>query len=692
VGVPFIGREGALGCAGGESSVEGSGRQGGRPGTRRQHQESRGRWTSHKGGPTLSHDRYEGEGGDGQSRRSRGTRTSSDGWLEGSPEENGGASEGESSSSDEDEHGGFASLRLAVLEARLRAPPPDDGDRGGGGGSGSGGDEDGGGRASGGARSGGSGGAAAAKGGRRDRRCSTGAGAVTGHGDGGGPAVGPEERRRLAELRSGDPEFFAEVVQLARLVAGSSHVVCFTGAGISTGKGADLPTIRGKFGLSAAQLKEDEFDPASVQRLAPTRAHMALVALHRAGYVRYVCTQNIENLHRLSGLPDDALWEAHGNLCGAHCPNCGQQYTAPPASKMCGACWDPSKAQSHNVRRSWRTGMLKRSVLSHYGAKVDVPEAARAHCGAADLALILGTSLSVQPFAKYAQRPRHLAIVNLEKTRAEDAEKRARKKNGARLLRSCDDVLDALLLLLGVPPAPPLAPGTSNLPAFLEHGEETVDVAAIFMGGRKAYARPRGPGDGTARGRGRPRNGQERSVEGKEAEEVDEDEDDDEVDSADAPATGALRGSSDEELGVVTALGSDGGYSEGESTSDCEDEVILLNNDDDVSDSDRTPRLLHSPASHGSCSRSRGSSLSRGSRSSSRRSSGGSSTSWDASRDRMDGSAGVVVSARRGGVRTSPRGAAASAAAQRNTHANPRSPQELASPFQSFVRAVLPWS
>ena len=234
-----------------------------------------------------------------------------------------------------------------------------------------------------------------------------------------------EERAELERLRRDDPDF-EDLVKLARLVARSRHVVVYTGAGISTGRGAELPTIRGKYGVSAQQLKEEDFDPASVQRLKPTLTHLALVALHRAGYVQFVCTQNIENLHRLSGLDDDeCLWEAHGNVCLAACPSCDKRFRTDdiPDTKMCDECWDP---KSINVRRSWRTGLLKRCVLSHYGAKVHVPEIARAHAKAADTALILGTSLSVHPFAKFATMPRRLAIVNLERTRSHDAEERAK--------------------------------------------------------------------------------------------------------------------------------------------------------------------------------------------------------------------------------------------------------------------------
>lgn len=50
-------------------------------------------------------------------------------------------------------------------------------------------------------------------------------------------------------------------------------------------------------------------------------------------------------------------------------------------------------------------------------------------------------------------------------------------------------MLRALLVVLGIRLVNP--PNVENLPAFLEHGEDELDVAAIFMGGRRAYARPR---------------------------------------------------------------------------------------------------------------------------------------------------------------------------------------------------------
>jgi NAD-dependent SIR2 family protein deacetylase len=43
-----------------------------------------------------------------------------------------------------------------------------------------------------------------------------------------------------------------------------------------------------------------------------TRAHLAAVALHRAGYLTHVVTQNVDGLHQRAGLPPEMVSELHG--------------------------------------------------------------------------------------------------------------------------------------------------------------------------------------------------------------------------------------------------------------------------------------------------------------------------------------------------------------------------------------------
>ena len=91
------------------------------------------------------------------------------------------------------------------------------------------------------------------------------------------------------------------VETLARWLKESSHVVAFTGAGISTDSG--IPDFRGPEGVWT---RRDAGLPPPRWRVAPgevrpNASHLALVELQRMGKLRFLITQNTDNLHRLSG-------------------------------------------------------------------------------------------------------------------------------------------------------------------------------------------------------------------------------------------------------------------------------------------------------------------------------------------------------------------------------------------------------
>src|SRR3954465_3415225 len=84
---------------------------------------------------------------------------------------------------------------------------------------------------------------------------------------------------------------------IARWLAESEHVVAFTGAGISTDSG--IPDFRGPEGVWT---RRDAGLPAPRWRVPPgqTRpnpSHMALVELQRLGKLRFLITQNTDDLH-----------------------------------------------------------------------------------------------------------------------------------------------------------------------------------------------------------------------------------------------------------------------------------------------------------------------------------------------------------------------------------------------------------
>src|SRR4051812_36017513 len=113
------------------------------------------------------------------------------------------------------------------------------------------------------------------------------------------------------------------------MIAEASSIVPFTGAGISTECG--IPDFRSPGGLWTRNrpIGFDEFvsnpdarDESWRRRFAmeptfaaarPGRGHRALASLYKAGKIPAIITQNIDNLHQLSGFSADDVVELHGN-------------------------------------------------------------------------------------------------------------------------------------------------------------------------------------------------------------------------------------------------------------------------------------------------------------------------------------------------------------------------------------------
>src|ERR1041385_4197423 len=128
------------------------------------------------------------------------------------------------------------------------------------------------------------------------------------------PQVSAKFCMRAPDLRSG-------VERLGDMIAEAKVIVPFTGAGISTECG--IPDFRSPGGLWTRNrpIPFDEFvaspdarDEAWRRRFAleptfaaakPGRGHRALASLYKAGKVPAIVTQNIDNLHQVSGFKPD---------------------------------------------------------------------------------------------------------------------------------------------------------------------------------------------------------------------------------------------------------------------------------------------------------------------------------------------------------------------------------------------------
>jgi len=135
----------------------------------------------------------------------------------------------------------------------------------------------------------------------------------------------------------------ALIDRVADLIINSRRIVVFTGAGVSTESG--IPDFRSPGGIW------ERFDPDDFTyqkfvsdrgvrikqwqmlkeggltiKAQPNPAHHAIAELDRLGKLDCVITQNVDNLHQRGGVPDDKVFELHGNMQWAVCLNCGRRY------------------------------------------------------------------------------------------------------------------------------------------------------------------------------------------------------------------------------------------------------------------------------------------------------------------------------------------------------------------------------
>jgi hypothetical protein len=138
------------------------------------------------------------------------------------------------------------------------------------------------------------------------------------------------EASARAEARADPPEVIAErvadVARLIRSLNGTPFVV-HTGAGVSTAAG--VPDFRGPEGVWTMRAKGVKVRVPSFETREPTLAHRAIAALHAAGFVSRVITQNVDGLHQRAGLPDAAVSELHGSVFRETCGVPGGPARAP---------------------------------------------------------------------------------------------------------------------------------------------------------------------------------------------------------------------------------------------------------------------------------------------------------------------------------------------------------------------------
>ena len=173
---------------------------------------------------------------------------------------------------------------------------------------------------------------------------------------------------------------------LAQLMAEAKYLVVFTGAGISTESG--IPDYRGPNGLWTRQEEgltpPPKTDWAMVQ---PNRAHLAIVELQNMGKLRFLITQNVDNLHLRSGIKSELIAEFHGNIMKLRCTFCNNQIDSflDLLDAQCPIC---------------EKGKLVSSVVN-FGDPIPhkVYNDSIHHSGLSDCFIVAGSSLIVYPAA-----------------------------------------------------------------------------------------------------------------------------------------------------------------------------------------------------------------------------------------------------------------------------------------------------
>jgi NAD-dependent SIR2 family protein deacetylase len=115
----------------------------------------------------------------------------------------------------------------------------------------------------------------------------------------------------------------------------------------------------------------------------PNPGHYAIVELQKAGKLRFLISQNVDNLHFKSGIRPELLAELHGNVTKLRCTRCGRTYDRGSGLRACG-CGGPLKSSTVDFGES----LPERDL-----------ELAFEHSRKSDLFIVVGSSLVVTPAA-----------------------------------------------------------------------------------------------------------------------------------------------------------------------------------------------------------------------------------------------------------------------------------------------------
>ena len=257
-----------------------------------------------------------------------------------------------------------------------------------------------------------------------------------------------------------------KIQKLIQYVQQSSYTVIITGAGISTSAG--IPDFRGPSGIwTVEQQKQQQekltnkkrkrntlnstkdssvdtkdMSPSATAPLMnfadakPTLTHRIITKLVQGDecddapthphHVQFVITQNVDGLHRRSGLSRNFHSVLHGCTFTELCRDCHTEYFRNydigtigfrHTGRHCTQCCDGTSKVNKNDQMKHEVGKLYDTVLDWEDPLPEYDyQRSIEHCSRADLVLCLGTSLRIQPVNELPLLAKQFVIVNLQTT------------------------------------------------------------------------------------------------------------------------------------------------------------------------------------------------------------------------------------------------------------------------------------
>jgi NAD-dependent deacetylase len=211
-------------------------------------------------------------------------------------------------------------------------------------------------------------------------------------------------------------------------------IVFFTGAGISTESG--VPDFRSPGGVwtkyqpvyfqdfiasEAARIRHWQLKKATYElykKVQPNIGHYAIRDFEKRGQLLGLITQNIDGLHGISGVSGDKIVELHGTDRLVTCLECGKRFGPARVYEDLGEDFSAPTCDACG-------GLLKSANVS-FGQQMPVKamQRAQAWSEAAEVFIVLGSSLQVQPAASFPVIAKRngalLAINNRDETPLDD--------------------------------------------------------------------------------------------------------------------------------------------------------------------------------------------------------------------------------------------------------------------------------